>query len=126
MTGLYQVAPDRWWGFNLGGALNAREGYPNPSFVNIQGTDNTNRSVQVFDSLDDVHNDDVMTVDLRVDKEIAMGDSFGVTIGLDVFNVFNDNTVLQRDRNLTSTSYNYIQETISPRILRGGVRLSFR
>jgi hypothetical protein len=126
LTGLYQVAPDRPWGFNIGGAINAREGYASPSFVNIAGTDGTTRAVQVFDSLDDVHNDDVFTVDLRLDKEIAIGDSFGVTVGLDVFNVLNDNTVLQRNRNFSSTSYNFINETVSPRILRGGVRLTFK
>jgi hypothetical protein len=76
--------------------------------------------------LDDVHNDDILTVDLRIDKEIAIGDSFGITVGLDVFNVMNENTVLQRNRNFTSTSYNFINETIAPRILRGGVRLTFK
>jgi hypothetical protein len=126
LTGMYQVAPDRAWGFNVSGALNAREGYPNPAFVNITGTDGTTRSVQVFESLDDVHNDDVMTMDLRVDKEIAIGDNFGVTVGVDVFNLFNDNTVLQRNRNFTSTSFNFINETIAPRIIRGGVRLTFK
>jgi hypothetical protein len=126
LTGMYQIAPDRPWGFNVSGAVNAREGYASPSFVNIAGTDGTTRAVQVFDSLDDVHNDDVMTVDLRIDKEIAVGDNFGITVGIDVFNLLNDNTVLQRQRNFTSTSYNFIQETIAPRILRGGVRLSFK
>ncbi|HUP21339.1 MAG TPA: TonB-dependent receptor, partial [Thermoanaerobaculia bacterium] len=32
LTGMYQVAPDRPWGFNLSASVQAREGYPIPYF----------------------------------------------------------------------------------------------
>jgi hypothetical protein len=126
LTGLYQVAPDAPWGFNIGGALNAREGYPSPVFRTITGSDGTARSVQISKDFESSRNDDVFTLDLRLDKEIMFGDAFGVTLGLDVFNVFNNNEVLQRNRNAGSSSFNFVQESISPRILRAGVRLSFK
>ncbi len=36
VNGLYQVAPDRPWGFNLAGNLTGREGYPIPYFTAYQ------------------------------------------------------------------------------------------
>ena len=34
LNGMYQVAPDRPWGFNFAANLFAREGYPLPYFRN--------------------------------------------------------------------------------------------
>jgi hypothetical protein len=125
LTGLYQFAPDRPWGFDASASLNGRQGYPNPIFISLRGSDGINRSVQVSKSLDDDRLDNVMTLDLRLDKTFSLRD-FGVTVGLDVFNALNDTTVLQRGRSATAGSYTFIQETVSPRILRAGVRLTFR
>ncbi len=44
---------------------------------------------------------------------------------VDLFNVFNTDTVLQRNRNLTSSAFDTILEVTNPRILRFGVRLQF-
>jgi hypothetical protein len=125
LNGLYQVAPDRPWGFNLGTNISGRQGYPNTLYRNITGTDGLGRAVQVSGDVDSERLDDVFTVDLRVDKEINFGD-FGATIGVDIFNVLNDNTVLQRERNQGSTRANFINETVSPRVYRLGLRLHFR
>jgi hypothetical protein len=35
LSGLYQVAPDRPWGFNVAASLNGREGYANPYWVRV-------------------------------------------------------------------------------------------
>ena len=45
------TASTRWrriapWGFNVGAAINARQGYPSPAFRNIAGTDGVNRAVR--------------------------------------------------------------------------------
>jgi hypothetical protein len=32
---MYQVAPDRPWGFNLAGNLTGRQGYPIPYFTRV-------------------------------------------------------------------------------------------
>jgi hypothetical protein len=125
LNGLYQIAPDRPWGFNVAANLNARQGYPSPRFINITGSDNIGAAVQVSSDVDSERLDDVYTVDLRVDKEFTVGD-FGATLSLDAFNVLNDNTVLQRDRNMGNETANFVFETVSPRILRFGLRLSLR
>ena len=129
---LYQVAPERPWGFNVAGALNAREGYPSPLFRGVTGPSGTAYSLQIGD---ENRNDDVHTLDLRLDKEFSFGAArqghsdlgdFRLTVSLDVFNVANETTVLQRNRNQGQGNSNFILETISPRVFRLGARLGFR
>ena len=48
-----------------------------------------------------------------------------LTLAADLFNVTNTNTVVQRNRLIDSATFNAIQENISPRALRFGVRYSF-
>ena len=64
-------------------------------------------------------------VDLRVEKEFTFRD-FGATLSLEGFNLANANTVLQRQRSATSGSFDYITETLSPRVFRLGLRLSWK
>lgn len=44
---------------------------------------------------------------------------------LDIFNVLNKGTVLQRNARVNQATYNQIREIQSPRILRLGARVSF-
>ena len=129
VNGLYQVAPEQPWGFNVGAGFNAREGYPNPKFVPVTGSDGIGRLVQLSPEVDSERLDDVMTLDLRLDKEFWFGGGgrrgLGLTMSLDAFNVLNENTVLQRQRDQSATQANFILETVSPRIFRLGARLSF-
>jgi len=77
-------------------------------------------------------------MDARLEKEFTFSD-FGFTLGVDVFNVFNEAYVLQRSHRLRAplnattislnpfTPYaNYVTEVTSPRIFRLGARFSFR
>ncbi len=126
LTGMVQVAPERPWGFNVAANVSGREGYPLPFYVdNVVGTDGIQRDVQVTRTGSN-RNDDLYTFDLRLDKEIRLGGDLGITLSVDAFNLFNDGTVLQRERNLGGSQPNFVDETLSPRVLRLGVRLSFR
>ena len=126
INGLYQVAPDRVWGFNLGGNLSSRQGYP---FV-----PNTGRSVrtgvQLTDSLGDFRFPTVTTLDMRIEKEVKFND-LGVTFSFDGFNLFNSSPVLQRKPFAPSStdgldsSYGVV-ESLSPRVFRWGVAFHFR
>jgi hypothetical protein len=60
-----------------------------------------------------------------VEKELSFRD-FGLTLGVDVFNAFNEAYVLQRNHRLGQTTSDDVREILSPRILRLGARLSFR
>jgi len=126
VNGMYQLAPDRPWGFNVAGSVYARQGYPLPYYVRfVSRTDGQGRSAAVGRS-DDFRTQDIYTLDLRLEKEFAATGNAGLTFGIDAFNVFSDNYVLRRDLALNGARPDYLNETLSPRIYRLGVRLSWR
>ena len=51
---------------------------------------------------------------------------FGVTIGIDAFNLTNEGTILQRRHQLGIGATDNVSEVLSPRIFRLGARFSFR
>ncbi|HEV8237766.1 MAG TPA: hypothetical protein VGS57_00185, partial [Thermoanaerobaculia bacterium] len=129
INGLYQVAPDRPWGFNVAANLNGREGYPLPYFrrspQELASENFSQDNVQVTSDPDEFRLDDIHMVDARVEKEFSFSD-FALTLGVDVFNVFNESYVLQRNHRLAQTTSDNVREITSPRIYRLGARFSFR
>ncbi len=69
---------------------------------------------------------DIYTLDLRLDKEFAATGGLSLTFGIDAFNVFDQHPVLRRDLRLNGARPDYLNETLSPRVYRLGVRLSWR
>jgi hypothetical protein len=127
LNGMYQVAPDRPWGFNIAANLFGREGYPLPYYVTQPGTqDGINRNISIVQDTDDFRTDDVFTIDFRVEKEFATAGDTLFTVSLDGFNLLNEAYVLQRTRQMNLSSANFLDETLSPRIYRLGVRLSWK
>ncbi|HSK79796.1 MAG TPA: TonB-dependent receptor [Thermoanaerobaculia bacterium] len=128
VNGLYQIAPDRPWGFNVSANLNGRQGYPIRYARRIfrdtinagAGTD-----VPVAADADTFRFPDIHVVDLRVEKEFRLSD-MGLTLGVDVFNALNESYVLQRQSILATGTSDHEVELLSPRVLRVGARLSFR
>ena len=76
--------------------------------------------------IDDVRVDDIFTVDLRLDKEFAATGNVSFTLGLDAFNLLNENYTMQRERKLNVSSADYLRETLSPRIWRISARLNWK
>jgi hypothetical protein len=125
ISGLYQIAPDRPWGFNVAANINGRQGYPVPYSRNTNlGNGLGTRLIQVG-QLDDTRLDDIMIINARVEKELTFND-FGLTLSLDGFNLFNESYVLQRQGNLNTGARNQVLEVTSPRIFRIGARFNFR
>jgi hypothetical protein len=136
LNGMYQVAPERPWGFNLAGNWTGRQGYANPYFVSTGSlsTPNPTNSLQFPGSTTElitIGRPDAQRLpmlndfDARIEKEFTFQD-FGLTLGVDCFNVFNSSTVLQQVGRAEIASSNDIYEILSPRIYRFGARLSFR
>lgn len=126
VNGLYQIAPDRPWGFDIAANLYGREGYVLPYYFEHDPGDGISRQFRVVDEIDDVRVDDIFTADLSISKEIRASDNLSTTISVDLFNAFNENYVLQRERDLSLGTADYLRETLSPRIYRLGVRLNWR
>ena len=128
VNGLYQIAPDRPWGFNVALNLNGRQGYPVPYYRRVVLPGNMQsvyEYVSVTSRPDSFRNDNISIVDARVEKEFNFSD-VGLTVGVDCFNVLNEAFVQQRQHRLGLATSNYVTEITSPRIFRVGARLSFR
>ncbi len=129
LTGMYQIAPDQPWGFNVSASLNGREGYPIPYYrrASLDGVTGIQvggaTAINLIDPAD-YRNDDIMLLDMRVEKEFNLK-NFSFTGSIDGFNLFNDSTVLQRQHRLRIGSSDQVQEIVSARVFRIGVRFSF-
>ena len=123
LTGAYQIPViETSLGFNLTG----RQGYPIP-YVHRTGyiaSEQTFKYVLVPEDPTDIRHDDIHNLDLRLAKDFRFG-PVGTTFSIDIFNVFNEQTVLQRNTRLAIASANRITEMQSPRVLRLGARLTF-
>src|SRR5205085_5484940 len=104
--------------------LFGKQGTPYPLFVNASlGLDGTQR-VLVTPTVDSQRFKDLWDLDLRLAKNIRFGRG-SAAVTADLFNVFNSNTELNRQRNLQATTFHVLNDNLSPRILRLGLRLSF-
>jgi hypothetical protein len=121
INGMYQLP----LGFNVAGSLWGREGYPINYWRRFIGpNDRLRRDVAVVPT-DSQRYDDVFELDLRLEKVVRVLSTGALTLSFDVFNVTNENTVLQRFERLGLSNTNDIKEIQSPRIARFGARFSF-
>ena len=119
-NGLY-VLP---YGVELGASLFGRQGYPFPIYREISLGRDGSRRVLVSPELDSLRYDDLWNLDLRLAKSFTIRRASTQLIA-DLFNVMNANTVLVRNRNIESPTFQRIAQNLSPRILRFGVRIGF-
>ena len=78
-------------------------------------------NVQATNRPDTYRLDDIHMVDARLEKEFTFS-NFGLTIGADCFNVFNEAYVLQVNHRLQQGTSNDVREITSPRVFRFGAR----
>lgn len=123
LLGLWQVAPERGWGFDLGVHVHGRQGYPIPYSVAVVGSDGIVRSVEPT-SADRFRLEDLYTVDLRLEKEVEIR-GLRTTFALDGFNLFDRGSVIARETRLGTPLGGTVRETLAPRVLRLGVRVAF-
>jgi hypothetical protein len=133
LSGLYQVAPEQRWSFNVGAALNGRQGYPvryarRVSRSPIADTPGVGLDVPIVSDPDAFRSPDVHVLDLRLEKELHFSSigGMGLTLGADLFNALNESYVLQRQSILGQTNSDHVLEVVSPRIVRVGARLTWR
>jgi hypothetical protein len=136
IAGLYQLP----LGFNVGANFFGRQGYPYVQWVSIGTGDGFATRNIVVGSLDQERNPDIYNVDLRLEKVIELR-PLSIALSADIFNLFNSNTVLQRQGKIATCSnsatqpsctalvpngtYNVITDFQSPRIVRASARISF-
>jgi len=129
MNGLYQVAPDRRWGFNVAGSLTGRQGYPlrYSRRVFIPGLGLGRQSeLPTSSRADALRYPDVHVLNLRIDKDVPLGGHAGVNLGFDVFNALNSATVVRRQTVLGRSNGDYVNELIGQRVYRFSLRLNLQ
>ncbi len=129
LNGMYQIAPERPWAFNLAANLTGRQGYPLRYATRITretiADGGVGIDVPVDSSPDAFRYPDTHVLNLRAEKEFSFRD-VGLTLGVDVFNALNESYVLQRQGLLGRSNSGHVLEVLSPRVFRLGARISLR
>ena len=120
VNGAYDVGR----GFEVAGNFFGRQGNPYPIFQSATLGNDGSMRVLVTPELDTFRFDDIWNLDLRGSKTFTY-QRLNMQLVADLFNVFNANTELNRQRNVTSPAFNRLTQNLSPRILRFGVRFGF-
>lgn len=119
LNGLYQLP----WNMELAANVYGKQGTPLPPVASASLGLDGSHNVLVVSEIDDVRLDDVWNVDLRLAKNVRIARA-NVNLVADLFNVFNNNVELQRNRSIGAT-FNQLNQNLSPRIVRFGVRIGF-
>ncbi len=112
------------WDVELSGAIFGRQGQIEPQFIKISAGLDGALNVLATPTVDAKRYDSVWDLDLRLAKNIKVGPT-AFTLSAEAFNVFNSGITLQRFRQVNSSSFQRIDEILSPRIVRFGARFSF-
>ncbi len=123
LSGLYQVALEKPWGFNVGASLDGRQGYVTPPFIRRSGSVG-GRNVQLA-PIDKFRNDDLIVANAHLDKDFRFGET-NFNLAVDGFNLLNEDYILQVERSASSGRRGQTNETLSPRVFRVGMTVRFR
>jgi len=119
-NGFYQLGK----GFEVGANVFGRQGYAYPLYIRARGGLDGNIRTLATADLDTNRYPSLWDSDIRVSKNIKI-QRVSVLLSADVFNVFNADTVLARTRQLDAASFGQVNELISPRIMRVGLKVQF-
>ena len=112
------------WGFELAASLFGRQRAPRPTFLNLPAGRDGRLPALAQPRVDVDRLDDVWDLDLRLAKDVRVSRA-NLTLGAELFNVFNSGVVLARTLDARSTVYGRADQILAPRILRLGARVSF-
>jgi hypothetical protein len=120
-NGLYQLP----MGFEVATNVFGRQGYVRPFVLRLNdGADGPVR-VLTTPTIDATRYPNLWDVDFRVAKNIHFYGPVTLNLAGDLFNAFNTNTELARNRQANSASFGVLNEIIAPRILRISARFQF-
>jgi len=119
-SGLYQLP----WDVEIAANLFGRQGSSYPLYrfgtLGLQGA----FRVLLTPEVDSQRFENTWNLDFRLAKNLKVGRS-NIVFSADLFNVFNNNVELNRQRNAASATFQYLLDNLSPRVLRFGMRLGF-
>jgi hypothetical protein len=112
---------------NVAATADIRQGYPYLQAINIASRPNRAPAIAVpLDPIGEVRYPDFATMDFRVDRSWPIGGRGArLLTALDVFNLFNGNTVMGQRTNQNAANANQVFGILAPRIARVGATLTF-
>jgi hypothetical protein len=125
LNAMYQLP----WDLEIAANVFGRQGSSYPLFRNgVLGGQGTFR-VLVSPEVDTFRLQDIWNMDLRMAKNVKVGRG-NITVTADLFNIFNNNVELNRQRNAASALFipgvgGYLTDNLSPRVVRFGARVTF-
>ena len=122
-TGLYQAK----WGINLAANMVSRQGFAAPYFRGLLATTDPlvkNKNVSIINENGEYRLPGVTSLDMRVGKEFAVKRA-RFNVDLDIFNLLNSSTVLGREYDFRTSTFDDVREIMNPRVLRLGLRMGF-
>ena len=120
-SALYQLPA----GFEVAASVFGREGHPRPIVIAAIPSLEPQLRVLATPTLDSERYPSLWNLDLRLSKTLQLAGSTALVLTADLFNVFNSATELNRNRTASSSVFNRLDEVLSPRIARFGVRFTF-
>jgi hypothetical protein len=123
VSGMYQLPLN----FSIAGSFYGRQGYPVPYAVFVDPGDGWGSRSVALGAADANRGDTVYQLDLSLQKVLEIAPKVDVTLIVDAFNVFNDNTILFRNYDATGPvgTVGDILTIQNPRVFRFGARVSF-
>lgn len=121
LSGMYQLP----WGINVAGTLNAREGFPFiPNILSPSRPNGLGQIRVMVEPYATSRYDNLALVDLKAEKKFTFN-NVNINASVDVFNVGNTNSVLNRVTTQNAATANRVTEVTGPRVLRFGLRFQF-
>jgi len=126
LAGLYQFK----YGISVSFAFQIRSGYVLPPFVQVYRNQigwsdvNANEPGNIG-KFGDRRLPTFAELSLRVEKTFNLSEKFRLTVAGDCFNVFNSNTALEQQGDLSSPDFLQTLRILNPRVFRFGARVEF-
>ena len=129
INGMYELPKN----FRISANLNGREGYALPYFLRVDqngaGTGpldglNSRQNLQVG-GVTQFRTEDILVLDVGISYLVQLGGDTTVNLGLDIFNILDDDVILQLERRMGSTSAGRIDEALSPQVFRLSAKVTF-
>lgn len=107
-------------------AINGRQGFPLAYYRTVARNNAGPVDLRLTGRVDAFRSDDLVSCDARLDKDIAAGSDVAVAVSLEGLNLLASGQVLRRETNLGVGRANFVDQVITPRLLRLGLKLQFR
>jgi hypothetical protein len=118
---LYQLPA----GFEVAGALFGRQGLARPIHLRIGAGQDGRLRALATPEVDTNRYPNIWNLDLRLSKNLKIAGDASLAISVDLFNVLNNDVESYRQFDAQSSAFGRLDEVLSPRIVRFGVRLTF-